>query len=301
MSDDDLRTLLLTEVLADEPPFGMTSATAVRVGQRKVRRRRVLVGAGTAATALAVGIGAVAVWPSDRSDTETSEIPPAAQEVLDEFDPATFPDLVDDEIRGVLGDAIPPDVEGRVEPRLDSWTRLQPEHYAHTDSWAADYELSPSDLLFVFLRHDQSANEGSARRYCQDNLDAGDMERCNVAVLDDGSVTITSVFKMRESRRGFTDPRANDDPALWWYTRQVVHRRDYGFGVIAGERVKAPTLAEADEMWSVLPDQLGAVATSPRLVYETPTPPEGCESPTFLMPKTAEGFARIRCHEPSYD
>ncbi|NYJ02524.1 hypothetical protein HNR19_003222 [Nocardioides thalensis] len=301
MSDEDLRTLLRTEVLADEPPFGMTSATAVRAGQRKVRRRRVIVGAGSAAAVLAIGIGAVTLWPSERAGTRTSDIPPAAQEVLDEFDRATFPDLVDGEIRGVVGDAIPPDVEGRVEPRLDSWTRLRPEHYAHTDSWAAEYALSPSDQLFVFLRHDQSTNEGSARRHCRDNLDAGDMERCTVEVLGDGSVAITSVFKMRESRRGFTVPRANDDPGLWWYTRQVVHRRDYGFGVIARERVKAPTLDEADEMWSIAPEQLSAVATSPRLVYETPTPPEGCESPTFLMPKNGEGFARIRCREPSYD
>lgn len=295
MNAQDLSSLIRSEVLADEPEFLASSAPAIAAGRRVVRRRRVTLAAGTTAAVVALGFGVVGLRsPSDVRPAE-DPIPPAAQEVLDSFDPATFPGIVDAEIRGVAGDAIPASVEPRIEPVLDGYMRLRPEDYAYTDSWSADYVLSPTDELLVLLRHDQSANEGSAERYCEENLALGEMETCTVDVLADGSVTITSVSEIRRKANGdFTLP--GGDPDTRWYQRQVVHRRDYGFGVIAREQVKAETLARADEAWSLSTDQLAAIATSPRLVYEMPDAEKECESPTFVS-GGHDGFARVICDE----
>lgn len=82
-----------------------------------------------------------------------------------------------------------------------------------------------------------------------------------------------------------------------WNLLTLVNRRDYGFGVIAREYVKAPTLDEADRLWSVSVEQLTGIAGSPRLVYEMPdTPKRKCDT-TFLMPRREDGFARVVCEE----
>lgn len=293
MTGEDLRILIRSEVLADEPPLGLTSADLIDAAQRAHRRRRLIIAVPAAATlAVAATIFGAGILPSD-TDSKGSDVPAAAQETLDEFDPATFPAAFDSEVRRLLGDALPAGVEGRIEPTLDGYTRLRPKDYAYTDSWTAWYDLSPANQLMIILRHDQSSNEGSAERYCEENLASQEMERCTADTLADGSVAITSVSELRRSRVGFTRP--NGDPESRWYMRQVVNRRDYGFGVIAREYVKATTLNEADARWSISADQLTAIANSHRLVYAMPTEPKKTCDTTLLVPRRESGYGRIVC------
>ena len=294
MTTQDLQDLIRDE-LADEPPFRLTSAGVLDAGRRQVRRRR-LVGAavsGLAAVAVVAGVAWVGVPSAPEAGRTGTGIPPAAQQVLDDFDPAAFPGIIDTVVRGAAGSALPADVVGRIEPTLDGYTRLRPDDYAYTDAWTAWYDLAPDDQLMVVLRHDQSANEGSARKYCAESVDDGSMERCSVDALPDGSIAITSVSELSRKRTGFT--LAADDPDSRWYARQVVNRRSYGFGVIAREYVKAPTLAEADAQWSLPTGRLTEIVSSPRLVYRMPDQPKRDCNTTFLMPRTETGYARVVC------
>jgi len=294
MTTDDLQTLIRTEVLADEPPFRLTSESVVGAGRRAVRRRR-LAGAASAAGVVVLAGFAWVGLNSGGTVPQRATIPDAAQDVLDNFDPATFPTIVDGEVRDAVGSVIPPEVEGRIEPTLDGYTRLKPADYAYTDSWTAWYDLTATDQLMVILRHDQSAEELSPEEYCRDRLDSGDLERCSVNTLSDGTAAITSVVEMSRSPRGtFGPPHGEFDR---WFMRQVVNRRDYGFGVTAREYVKAPTLAEADSKWSVTTEQLTQIASSPRLVYAMPDEPKKKCDTTFLMPRSADGYARVVCED----
>jgi hypothetical protein len=297
MSADDLRTLIRSDVLADEPPFAMSGDGWRTQGARAVRRRRTRRVTAAVAGLTALATAAVLVVPHlAADDTDSSRIPPAAQRVLDRFDPETFPQELDAEIRSVLGDAVPASVAGRVEPTLDGWTRLRPEDYAYTDAWTATYDVSPTDRVVVMLRHDQSANEGSARRYCDENLADATFERCTAGALHDGSIAISSVMKLRRTPRGWTSVRPADGPESWWFARVVVNRRDYGFGVIAREYVKATSLAEADRRWSVSEALLTTLSANPSLVYQLPDEDDReCDSPTYLTPQTEDGFARVVC------
>ena len=217
-----------------------------------------------------------------------------AQRALDEFDRDTFPQVFDAEVRHALGDSLPESVEGRVEPTLGGWTRLRPADYAYTDAWTATYELSPTDRLVVMLQHDQSANEGDPQRECREDLENGWMERCTAGALDDGSVSISEVYKVQHTAVGFR-PGAKGGPETWWYARQVFNRRDYGFGVVAREYVKATSLAEADRLWATTDAQLETLVASPNLVYQLPKGGKRSCDTTYLLPASDEGFARVVC------
>jgi len=217
-----------------------------------------------------------------------------AQRALDEFDRDTFPQVFDAEVRHALGDSLPESVEGRVEPTLGGWTRLRPADYAYTDAWTATYDLSPTDRLVVMLQHDQSANEGDAQRECREDLKNGWMERCTAGALHDGSVAISEVYKVQHTAVGFR-PGAKGGPETWWYARQVFDRRDYGFGVVAREYVKATSLAEADRLWATTDAQLETLVASPNLVYQLPKGGKRSCDTTYLLPASDEGFARVVC------
>lgn len=296
MTTEDLHTLIWREV-ADAPPLRTTGAQVVAAGRLALRRRRLIGGglAGGLAAALTAAGLALPGWPTllDRG-RDTGEVPPAGQRTLDDFNPETFPGIVDTVVRGAAGDALPADVVGRIEPTLDGSIRLRPADYAYTDAWTARYDLSAHDRLTVILRQDASANEGSAEEYCRQNLADGSMERCSVATLADGSIAITSVVELRRTPAGFVST-PGDDPDTRWFSRQVVNRRDDGFGVIARETVKASTLAGADAQWSVPTPALVEIAGSPTLVYRLPTDPTRDCDVTFLPPETEDGYARVVC------
>lgn len=291
MSADDLRTLIRTDVLADEPPFAMSGSRWREAGARVVRRRR-RVHVATSLVAVGFLAGALMIVPRLHVGTD---MPAEAQRALDEFDRDTFPQVFDAEVRNALGDSLPESVEGRVEPTLEGWTRLRPADYAYTDAWTATYELSRTDRLVVMLQHDQSANEGDAQRLCRESLENGEVERCTAGALHDGSVAISEVYRVRHTAVGFR-PRASSWPApLTWYARQVFNRRDYGFGVVAREYVKATSLAEADRLWATTDAQLRTLAASPNLVYQLPKGGKRSCDTTYLLPASDEGFARVVC------
>lgn len=73
MSTDDLRTLLRSDVLADEPPLGLTGPETMEAGRRAARRRRTAaLGIGAAGAAAAVALGAV-MLPSTGSGDAASD------------------------------------------------------------------------------------------------------------------------------------------------------------------------------------------------------------------------------------
>jgi hypothetical protein len=286
----DLGSLLREEVLREEPAFTLSSAPAVRSGRHVLRRRRLTGGLGLAVLLLTVG---APLLPGDA--VGSAEMPPAAEEVLGRFDPETFPEQLDTEIRRLAGDSLPVAAESLVEPTLDGGTRLRPRDYVYTDAWTAWYEISSTDRLMVILRHDRSANEGDADRYCVQNLRDGALERCAASTLEDGTVAIASVHAVRRGRDGYSSARPDDPPAARWFVRQVVNRRDYGFGVIAREYVQASTLAEADARWTLDLDTLTRISASPRLVYELPDSDRRECDPTYLIPEKEMGLATVRC------
>lgn len=209
MSADDLRTLIRTDVLADEPPFAMSGSRWREAGARVVRRRR-RVHVATSLVAVGFLAGALMIVPRLHVGVDAgggTDMLAKAQRALDEFDRDTFPQVFDAEVRHALGDSLPESVEGRVEPTLGGWTRLRPADYAYTDAWTATYDLSPTDRLVVMLQHDQSANEGDAQRECREDLKNGWMERCTAGALDDGSVAISEVYKVQHTAVGFRPGR----------------------------------------------------------------------------------------------
>lgn len=118
------------------------------------------------------------------------------------------------------------------------------------------------------------------------------MERCTAGALHDGSVVISEVYKVRHTAVGFR-PRAQDGPETW-YARQVLSRRDYGFGVIAREYVKATSHAEADRLWATTDAQLGpSRARRPRLPIAQGGK-RSCDT-TYLLPASEDGFASVVC------
>jgi hypothetical protein len=292
MTENDLRSRLRTDLLRDEPAFAMSSRPWLEEGRRSLRRRRRFTALGAGVLTAAATVGALQV--ADRDET-SEELPAVAREVLAQFDPATFPALVDATIRATTGDAIPPTITPRIEPTVDGYVRLRPADYSYTDAWTARYDLSPTDELMVILRFDRSANEGDKDAYCAENLESGDMEECTADTLPDGSVSVMSVFKVRPAHGGFTGVRAEDAPESWWFARQVVDYRGYGYGVIAREYVKARSLEEAEQHWAVDVEGLTRIAASPKLVYEMPhAPKKNCDT-TMLMPRNEEDYGRIVC------
>ena len=292
MTADDLRTRLRCEVLGDEPRFAMTSDPAIRAGTRRLRWRRTATAFGAVAlVACALVLGSQLLPVPGPSG---AELPAVTQKALDDFDPQTFPATFDQEVRAALGDALPTTVTGRIEPTFDGYLRLRPKDYAYTDSWTGWYDLSPTDRLIVILNRDAASNEVSARRSCELRLADGQMARCTVRTLDNGRVATVAVFKVHGAPSGFAQSRPGAR-GISWFARQVSRIDPDDFGVTAREYVLARSLAEADRLWSADVDQLAAIATSPRLVYQIPPPPEsGCQ-PTFYPPEDGDGFTRVVC------
>lgn len=277
MSDLNLQHLLRENGLGDEPPLATKFENVVTAGRRAVLRRRVRTA--TRGGIVAAALASVAVVSLGSGGTPLSAMPAAAQDVVDNFDPATFPDLVDGEIRDASGAAIPQGVRGRIEPTVDGYIRLKPADYRYTDSWNASYELGSGDQLMVVLRKDLAGTEGDAEKACDQRLADGTVEQCSVDTLDNGTVSTTSVYAVAGG-----------------FARQVVNERDYGFVVTARETVQAADLSAAEAAWTIDEDALVKIASSDRLVYAEPTGPTACEAPTYVLPTNPDKLAQVDCN-----
>lgn len=280
MSIDDLREHLREEVLAEEPAFTMTSAAPMRQGRKRLRTRRL--SAGVAGLAV-LGIAVAVVLPLLEDSTgDGPRLSPASVAALERYDPQKMPALFDEVVRDTVSVDLP---KGEVVARDSQDVRLPEEHYDKASAWHADYTWDAQHLFTVGVSHAGSETEGSAQRYCEEQVSSGYDLTCTVEQLADGTVVIASTSAARRGGREAENLRqtwygvadvSRVNPDRLWFQRQVSARRGGAFLGSAYERVKAPTLAAAESEWVVPVEDMEAVAVHPELVF--PEPPIDGES-----------------------
>jgi hypothetical protein len=286
MSIDDLRDLLREEVLAEEPAFTMTSAPPMRQGRNRLRARRLSAGAAGLAV---LGIAAAVVPPLLESSTgEGPQLSPASVAALERYDPQKMPSLFDEVVRDTVSVDLP---DGEVVARDSQDVQIPEEHFDKASAWHADYAWDDQHLFNVGLFHARGETEGSARKYCEDQLSSGYDLTCTVERLDDGTVVISSTSAVRRGGREADGVRrtwygvanlTRVDPDRLWFQRQVSARRGGAFLGSAFETVKARTLADAEVEWVVPVEDLQSVAVHPELVFPEPPIDEESGCPWYL-------------------
>lgn len=285
---EHLSTMLRERVHATEPANTLSPEPAFAAGRRKVRARRV--GAGLACTTLLAlaglslpaltggGTGAIDVDRGAASSTAPAD-----------FDADTFPETIDAAIRGSLGDALPAGVKERVTAHDSQGQTLPKRHWDKASDWTATYAWDDAQWIDTTLAFDGSASEGSARRFCKEELKSGYKLECVVSLGPGGEVLMTSVNALRkavlaggeEVWMAVYDVQAAKPDKLY-FTREVKARRGGSYVIRAREVVKAATLEEANERFEAPAAALTNVALHPDLVFpEPPTDENGC---VWVMP-----------------
>ena len=137
----------------------------------------------------------------------------------------------------------------------------------------------------VDLSHARSEAEGSAQRFCDEELVSGYALSCEVSAEPDGSTAVTSVTALRQltgpgGPGWMVVPRdriAQIDPDRLWFQRRAKVIHSETFLTYVSETVQAPDLATAEAGFEVPAADLVELGTDPVLVIpEPPTDPSGC-------------------------
>ncbi|MFC6286712.1 hypothetical protein ACFP3Q_10900 [Nocardioides sp. GCM10027113] len=197
MSSDDLTTLLREHVTHDEPHLPLP-AGAIREGRRRVRRRRLAVGATTLA-ALAVG-GALAlpvITGSDDDGGTTTAVDPAAAAALEDYDARRMPEIMDEHVRRVLERSIP-DPGRSTFTATDAQRQELPERYWDKASGlSVAFGEGEDHQVGVMISHARGEAEGDPERYCESGLEDGYYLTCSVERSASGDVVISKVSAVK--------------------------------------------------------------------------------------------------------
>lgn len=300
MTHDDLATLLHDHVSHDEPP-APTPARAITGGRRRLRVRRVTVGAtGVAALTL---VGAVAV-PSLSADSagEESAMDPASAAALADYDVRRMPALMDEHVRGVLERSVP-DLGASTFTAYDSQHRALPERYwDRASSLAVDYG-DDRHSWNVDISHARGEAEGDPERYCREGLADGVYLECTVDRTADGEVVISSLWAIRPARGGSSMVVEADELDTVRLDRLAFERRvkvikSETLITYASETVRATDRDPATAPFATSYDDLAEIGTDPELVMPVPPPGEnGCAS--WSLPVAGESISCGTIAEPT--
>jgi hypothetical protein len=301
MTDHDLATLLRDHVRDHEPPFTLSSDTAMALGRRTLVRRRARRGlAGVLVAAAAVATVPLMPWGGGSAgNDDRTGIDPATAYALEHYDAQEMPRILEEHVAAALG----PGLEGLGQAKFTAGdgqgNPLPATLYDKASSMEVEYGGSGDRRVRVALMHARSEAEGDARESCADDLDSGYAFSCTVSTGADGDLVTFRVVAMRkpggdypagtwsavtkeELRTGIPaagDPnRTRIDPDEVYFQRMVESVHSASFLTNASEIVRAPDLATAQSLWRIPTADMEAIVTDPALVI--PFPPiddRGCQ------------------------
>lgn len=282
MTQHELSLLVREHASNDEPGFPGPDEVMTR-GRRRVRRRRLVAGGATTLAAVVALGGVLAIGSGDGpGGGDTTTIDPATQEALADYDAWAMPDLLDAEAREVLSrsvDNLGPSEFGATDGNADA---IPARYYDKASSMSVTFGDVEHEFE-VDLSHARGEAEGDAQRYCDEGLADGSYLECAVKVID-GDTVISQLWALRPfrnlgggrddtmmvARKGQLDTL---DPNELWFERSVKVVKSETFVTYASERVKAPTLEAAQDLFAVPVADLVELGTDPVLVI--PHPPAG--------------------------
>jgi hypothetical protein len=297
MTHDTLRALVRDDATDHEPPFTLTPDEPLARGRRKVRVRRLTAGAACVAV---LGLGAALVPQLGGGGQHgTSELDAATQRALARYDASLMGALMDETVRGTVGESAPPFDKGGVRA-YDSQGQTLPERYLDRASgWEGRYEWGLDHTFSVNLVYARSEAEGDPDEYCRDSLAGGYDLSCTVSRTGTGRPVITTVYPLRIAPVAGNGFEVGDrsavrdwrrvDPRKLWFERSVEVRRGGAYVTTARETVQARSPQVADAQWNVDVATMTELATAPALVFPEPQRDEnGC---AFTLPRTGYSCA----------
>lgn len=276
MTEHDLSTLVREHVAADEPSFAGPERVLAR-GRRTVRTRRIAAGVGVAA-ALAVA-GAVVVprvtGGSDGSGERTA-FDPAVQEALDVYDAQAMPRILEDTARSVFSSSVPDLGPGEFEAYDSDGVVLKRADYDRAGGMEVDFGGSAHSWSVSLLHAGSEAEAPDKEAQCAEDLREGFYLACDVTLLPGGDIAVTRVAALYKAGPewgwGVLAPDELDlvPTDILWFERQTEVVKSETFLTRVTERVKAPSLAAAEDAFEVpVADQLD-LGADPRLVIPVP-------------------------------
>jgi hypothetical protein len=284
MTDETLRTLVHEDAFTGEPPFNLSPDDALRQGRRTVRRDRGV--AGLAGLVAVAAVAAVVSGLGGGDDRSASRLDAASQSALAQYDAQLMPALIDQAVKGPVGQTAPPFVHEDVAAQDSQDQRLPAEYRKWASSWVGTYDWGADHRLRVALMHSRSEAEGDPDRFCREDLAVS----CVAGRDEHGNPVISEVVAVRKDTTGpvpsdptwmlVQHPDRADPSSLYW-ERNTEVRRGGEFVTSVSETVKAPTLVEARKAWYVDPATLREVADDPVLVF--PAPPKDDSGCAFVL------------------
>lgn len=288
MTEHDLSTLVRAHATSDEPPFAGLEHVVAR-GRRTVRARRLTAGVGVAAVLALAGALVVPQLGASETGGTHSGVDAATQQVLDSYDAAKMPQVLEEASRAVFGRSVP-ELGAAVFFAGDGQRQEIPqEHYDKASSMSVSYGGDGERQLSVDLTHAGSEAEGDAQEYCAEGLADGYHLECTVDVRADGSTVISQLWAIRDvgtSQSILVKDSDLDtvDPDALWFEHIVQVTKSETFVTYVSETVKAPDKEAAAGLFEVPMRDLVELGTDPRLVIPHPPadPESGC--PAWLLP-----------------
>jgi hypothetical protein len=268
-------------VTATEPATGLDAMVPVRLGRRRLRARRLVAGAATAAVVAAGAAVAVPLATGEGSAGPDHGYDPMTQKALADYDAQRMPQLMDDHVRSVLERSVP-DL-GPVTFRAGdaNGDELPPELYDKASGMSVTYGTD-DHAYTVDLSHARSEAEGSAHRYCADGLSDGTYLDCTVDTTPGGDVVISKFQAVRpamgDSWRIVRESELSSvNPNRLWFDHEVKVIKSETLVTYVDDRVRAPSRQAAEAAFAVPVADLVEIGTDPVLVI--PAPPlaaDGC-------------------------
>jgi hypothetical protein len=273
MTEHDLSTLVRDHVSSDEPPFAGLDGV-IAGGRRTVRRRRLASGVGVAAV-LAVAGALVVPQLGDDSGTGPRGIDVAIQRALDRYDADAMPEMLEATARSVLSRSVADLGPGRFTAYSSDGVPLEPGDYGQAGGMTVTFGPREHQWsVSVFHTGENDATDHQAT--CDQDFREGSYLECEVEVLADGVVVIhrTSALQKAGPEWGWgtvTPDQLDRVPSdILWFEHETQVLKGETFVTDVVERVKAPSLAAAEEEFVVPAGDRAELGSYPELVIPVP-------------------------------
>jgi hypothetical protein len=275
MTEHDLSTLVRDHVSSDEPPFAGPEGVIAR-GRRTVRTRRITAGVGVAAV-LAVAGGLVVPRISGSDDGgDSTAIDPAIQRALDHYDAKAMPRILEDAAREALSPSVPDLGPVKFVAFSDDGLELDAGDYDRAGGMDVRFGGAQHSWSVELLHAGGEVDAPDKEAQCAADLRAGYYLACDVMALPDGDVAVTRVTALYKAGPEWgwgaltSDEIALVPSDILWFERETEVMKSDTFLTRVNERVKAPSLAAAEDAFAVpVADQI-ALGSDPQLVIPVP-------------------------------
>jgi hypothetical protein len=277
---NDLNSLLRDHVERTEPILPPDLGPCLARGRRKLRRRRVAVAAGALGAVALVGAITVPAMIHGDPPGRGHVIDPATSRALADYDPQAMPQILEDHVSAVLERSVTDLPKPTFGAYDDQGRPLDVADYGRASGMSITYGAGTGHRWSVSIGHSRSDAEGDARRNCANDVRTGTYLRCEVSVSATGDVVISRLTALRPmpgprgSAAGWVVVNADRldraNPASLWFSQDVKVVHSETFLTYAEEIVKAPALADAEQLFEVPVDDLVEIGTDPELVIPEP-------------------------------